>query len=320
MRYRSVGSSGLRVSVVGLGCHNIGTRVGLDGTRALVEAALDVGVTLFDTADQYGGAGGSETLLGHVLRSRRDDVVIATKFGKDMGETYGRDHGARASRHYIRRAVEGSLRRLRTDYIDLYQLHAADPFTPIQETLEALTELVREGKIRYIGSSNLGAWEIADADWTARANHTTRFVSAQNRYSLLERGIEADIVPAARRYGIGIIPYFPLARGLLAGRYDRDDIPPPGSRLAGRRDEFTDVDFDRLDALEDFARERGRSLLDVAIGGLAAQPAVASVIAGANTPEQIRTNAAAGEWRPGADDLAVLDKIAPARHPAPPPQ
>ncbi|AEH11350.1 MULTISPECIES: aldo/keto reductase [Protofrankia] len=315
MRYRPLGSSGLLVSVVGLGCNNFGSRVDLEGTRAVVTAALDNGITLFDTADTYGNKGGSETLLGHILRTRRDEVVLATKFGNDMGGVYGPDFNARASRRYIRKAVEGSLRRLQTDYIDLFQLHSPDAFTPIEETLAALDEIVREGKVRYVGSSNLAAWQVADAEWTARASSTTRFISAQNHYNLLERGIEAELVPAAQKYGIGILPYFPLANGILTGKYFRDEQPPPGTRLAGRQDELTDEVFDQVEALETFGRERGRSLLDVAIGGLAAQPAVASVIAGATTAEQVRANVAASEWQPRADDLAVLDKIAPSRRP-----
>ncbi|HMA46049.1 MAG TPA: aldo/keto reductase [Frankiaceae bacterium] len=315
MRYRPLGTSGLLVSVVGLGCNNVGSRLDLDATRAVVDAALESGVTFLDTADSYGNKGGSETLLGHVLRHRRDDVVLATKFGSDMAGAYGPDFGARASRRYLRRAIEGSLRRLQTDHVDLYQLHKPDPYTPVEETLEALDELVREGKTRYVGSSNLAAWQVADAEWTARTRGTTPFIGAQNHYNLLERGAEAELVPACRRYGIGVVPYYPLANGLLAGKYHRGQAPPPGTRLAGRLDELTGEVFDTLEALESFARERGRSLLDVAIGGLAAQPAVASVIAGATSPEQVRANAAAGEWQPGGDDLAVLDKIVPARRP-----
>jgi aryl-alcohol dehydrogenase-like predicted oxidoreductase len=315
MRYRPLGSSGLLVSVVGLGCNNFGSRVDLSGTRAVVDAALDSGITFFDTADTYGNKGGSETLLGHVLRGRRDDVVLATKFGNDMGGMYGQDFRARASRRYIRKAVEGSLSRLQTDYIDLYQLHNLDAFTPIEETLEALDELVKEGKVRYIGSCNLDAWQVSDAEWTARASGATRFISAQNHYSLLERGVEAELVPATVKYGIGVIPYFPLENGLLTGKYQRDEAPPAGTRLAGRQDELTDDVFDRLDVLEAFARERDRSLLDVAIGGLAAQPGVASVIAGATSPAQVRANATSGQWQPRPDDLAVLDKIAPTRRP-----
>jgi aryl-alcohol dehydrogenase-like predicted oxidoreductase len=305
----------LLVSVVGLGCNNFGSRVDIAGTRAVVEAALDLGVTLFDTADTYGNRGGSETLLGHVLRGRREDVVLATKFGNDMGGVYGPDYDARASRRYVRKAVEGSLRRLQTDYIDLYQMHNTDAFTPIDETLEALDELVHEGKIRYVGSCNLDAWQVADAEWTARASGTTRFISTQNHYNLLERSVEAEHVPAAQKYGIGIIPYYPLANGILTGKYRRGELPPPGTRLAGRQDVLTGELFDRLEDLETFARERGRSLLDVAVGGLAAQPGVCSVIAGATSAEQVSANVAAGEWQPRPDDLVVLDKIAPTLRP-----
>lgn len=303
------------VSVVGLGCNNFGSRVDLAGTRAVVDAALDAGINFLDTADTYGNKGGSETLLGHVLRSRRDDVVLATKFGNDMGGMYGPDFSARASRRYIRKAVEGSLSRLQTDYIDLYQLHNLDAFTPIDETLQALDELVQEGKVRYIGSCNLDAWQVADAEWTARASGSARFISAQNHYNLLERGVEAELAPATLKYGIGILPYFPLANGFLTGKYSREEPPAAGTRLAGRPEALTDEMFDRLEPLETFARERDRSLLDVAIGGLAAQPGVCSVIAGSTTAAQVRANATAGEWQPRPDDLAVLDKIAPTRAP-----
>ncbi|MCK9924591.1 aldo/keto reductase [Frankia sp. AgPm24] len=315
MRYRSLGSSGLLVSVVGLGCNNFGSRVDLNGTRAVVDAALDVGITFFDTADVYGNKGGSETQLGHVLRGRRDEVVLATKFGGDMAGIYGQDFRARTSRRYIRKAVEGSLSRLQTDYIDLLQLHRPDPFTPIDETLEALDELIKAGKIRYVGSCNLDAWQIADAEWTARASGTNRFISAQNHYSMLERGVEAELVPATLKYGIGVIPYYPLENGLLTGKYQRDEAPAAGTRLASRQDLLTDELFDRLEVLETFARERDRSLLDVAIGGLAAQPGVSSVIAGATTASQVRANATAGEWQPRSDDLEVLNKVAPTLRP-----
>jgi aryl-alcohol dehydrogenase-like predicted oxidoreductase len=307
---RPLGTSGLVVSRVGLGCNNFGRRIGLDQARAVVDAAIDEGVTLFDTADSYGD---SEQILGTALDGRRDQVVVATKFGWDVGGANGPDWGARGSRRYIRRAVERSLRRLRTDWIDLYQLHRPDGVTPMEETLAALTELVQEGKVRYVGSSNLAAWQVADAEWLARTRGSERFVSAQNHYSLLDRGVEADLVPACERYGIGLLPYFPLANGLLTGKYRRGEAPPEGTRLAGPRGagELTDERFDVVERLEAFAAERSLSLLDVAIGGLAAQPAVASVIAGATSPEQVKANVAGGAWRPSADDLAALDAVAP---------
>jgi aryl-alcohol dehydrogenase-like predicted oxidoreductase len=310
-----LGNSGVTVSVVGLGCTNFGKRVDLAGTRAVVHAALDAGVTLFDTADIYGarGSGASEEMLGEILHGHRGEVVLATKFGADMAGTVAPDWVARGSRRYIRAAVDASLRRLRTDHIDLYQLHEPDPRTPMEETLAALHELVQEGKVGYIGSSNLGAWQIADAEWTARCGRMTRFVSAQNEYSLLDRSVERDVVPACEQYGIGLLPYFPLAAGLLTGKYARDR--PPVGRLAeptytGR---LTDAALDRVDALSAYAAERGHSLLDVAIGGLAAQPAVTSVIAGATRPEQVHANVAAGEWEPTSADLAALDAVAPRR-------
>ena len=309
MRYRTLGESGLMVSVVGLGGNNFGGRIGLEETRAVVDAALEAGINLIDTADVYGNRGGSETVLGEVLAGRRDEVVLATKFGSDMTSVYGPDWGARGSRRHIRQAVEGSLRRLRTDWIDLYQYHVPDGITPMEETLAALDELVDEGKVRYVGSSNLDAWQVADAEWIARDRHLARFVSAQNEYSLLEREVERELVPACLRFGIGILPYFPLARGLLTGKYRRGEPPPEGSRLADRPELLTEEAFDLVEALEKFAAERGRSILDVAIGGLAMRPAVASVIAGATKPEQVRGNAEAGEWEPSPEDMAALDDL-----------
>jgi aryl-alcohol dehydrogenase-like predicted oxidoreductase len=301
-----MGNSGLVVSVVGLGCNNFGRRIGLEQTRTVVGAALDAGVTLFDTSDTYGE---SEDFLGEVLGKERDNIVLATKFGMSMGGTLGPDWDARGSRRYVRKAVESSLRRLRTDWIDLYQLHVPDPSTPIAETLAALHELVLEGKVRYIGCSNFSAWQIADADWTARSGGLAPFVSAQNHYSLIERGVEVELVPACERFGLGVLPFFPLANGLLTGKYSRGEAAPEGTRLAGRDDQLSDRRFDKVDALESYAGARGVSLLDVAIGGLAAKPAVSSVIAGATKPEQVRANVAAGAWVPSAEDLAELDTI-----------
>jgi aryl-alcohol dehydrogenase-like predicted oxidoreductase len=304
MRTRRLGSEGPEVSLVGLGCNNFGMRVDLDGTRAVVDAALDSGVTLFDTADIYGNKGGSESFLGEVLEGRRDRVVLATKFGGDMGDSTK----ARGSRDYIRKAIDASLERLRTDYVDVYQYHTPDHVTPFEETFGALDELVREGKARYIGHSNLEAAQVEEIDALARKRGWARPVSAQNQYSLLRREAEDGLLPVCERLGIGVLPYFPLASGLLTGKYRRGQPPPEGTRLSGRAEVLTDETFDRLEALEAFAEERGLTLLQVAIGGLAAQPAVASVIAGATKPEQVRANAAAGEWVPTPEDLAALNK------------
>ncbi|MGC4809599.1 aldo/keto reductase [Micromonospora sp. DT228] len=313
MTYRRLGDSGLVVSVVGIGCNNFGRKLDLDGTRAVVDAALDAGITLFDTADIYGEPqGGSEELLGQALKGRRDDVVVATKFGMDMNGLNGPDFGARGSRRYIARAVEASLRRLGTDHIDLYQMHEPDPGTPIDETLAALDDLVRDGKVRYLGNSNFAGWQIADADWVASSNGRARFISAQNHYSLLERSVETEIIPACERFGLGMLPFFPLANGLLTGKYKRSGQPPAGSRLSGGgryAERLAAADWDTIEAIEAYAAERGLSMLQVAIGGLAAQPAVTSVIAGATTPEQVRANAAAGTWEPSDEDLAALRAI-----------
>jgi aryl-alcohol dehydrogenase-like predicted oxidoreductase len=303
MRYRRLGRSGLVVSEVGLGCNNFGRRLDVDATRAVVDAALDCGVTLFDTADIYGE---SEAFLGQVLGDRRDDVVLATKFGMPLNGALGDDGGARGSRRYLRRAVERSLRRLRTDWIDLYQLHAPDPLTPIEETLAALTELVREGKVRYLGCSNVDAWQVADADWTARTGGTERFVSVQNEYSLIQRQIEAEVLPACEHFGVGVLPYFPLANGMLTGKYRRGERPEQG-RLSGRPDYLTDARFDLVEAVQRYAAERGLTLVDVAVGALLARPVIASVIAGATRPEQVRANVAAAMWRPSRDDVDSLD-------------
>jgi len=308
MRYRPLGSSGLMVSVVGLGCNAFGTRIDAEQTRQVVEAALDAGITLFDTADVY-GRGSSEELLGKALGSHREDVVVATKFGMDMEGANGPDWGARASRRYVRKAVENSLQRLGTDHIDLYQLHQPDLVTPLEETLEALTELVTEGKIRYLGCSNFAAWEVVDAHWTATTAGLQRFVTAQNEYSLYNRTAEQALVPACERLGVGILPYFPLAYGLLTGKYRRGQAAPEGSRLQGQPSRLENADFDRIEALETYAAERGVGILDVAIGGLAAQPAVGSVIAGASRPEQVAANAEAGSWEPSPEDLAALEEV-----------
>lgn len=312
MTYRQLGSSGLVVSAVGLGCNSFGATLPPGDVPRVVEAAIEAGITLFDTADTYGGRPGQgEELLGAALEGRRDDVVIATKFGMDTGGLNGEDHGVRGSRRYIRRAVEGSLRRLRTDHIDLYQLHRLDPVTPLEETLAALDELVREGKVLYIGCSHVTGWQLVDADWTARTAGLTPFISVQNDYSLLSRGIEAEVVPAAEHVGAGILPYWPLASGLLTGKYRRGEPAPAGSRLENRPERLAAADFDRIEALEAVAEQAGVSLLTLAMGGLAAQPGVASVIAGARTPEQVRANVAAGLWEPDAATLVAIDEASP---------
>jgi aryl-alcohol dehydrogenase-like predicted oxidoreductase len=310
MRYTALGNSGLAVSVVGLGCNNFGGRLDLDGTRAVVDAAIDCGITLLDTADTYGGGGRSEEFLGEVLSGRRDRVVLATKFGHqsaDMG--YGPAAGAKGGRGYLRRAVEQSLRRLRTDYIDLYQIHTPDPATPIAETLDALSELVAEGKVRYLGHSNFAGWQIAEAACEAGRPGRVPFVSAQNHWSLLERGAEAEVVPAARHFGLGVLPYFPLANGLLSGKIRRGQPAREGTRLAGRDGYVTEAKLDIVEALIAWGQVHGVSLLTIAIGCLAAQPGCASVIAGAMSPEQVKANAGTADWIPSAEELAEVDAI-----------
>jgi aryl-alcohol dehydrogenase-like predicted oxidoreductase len=299
MRTRSLGNDGPDVSVVGLGTNNFGSRIDYERSLAVVDAALDAGITLFDTADIY-GQGTSEEFIGRALEGRRDRVLIATKFGKPMDE---RPEERRGTRAYIHAACDASLRRLRTDVIDVYQMHEPDDGTPIEETLGALDELRKTGKVRYIGSSNYSAGQIEDADRVAHERGFTRFVSAQNHYSLVERDIEDDVLPACERLGIGMLPYFPLASGLLTGKYTRGEIATEG-RLAGR--EIPDARWDRLAALQELATARGVPLLSLAIGGLAAMPAVASVIAGATKPEQVRANVEAGAWEPESEELEAL--------------
>jgi aryl-alcohol dehydrogenase-like predicted oxidoreductase len=304
MRFRTLGERGPTVSVVGLGGNNFGSRLDEDGTTAVVHAALDAGITLFDTADMYGGSGdrgGSrgdgERLLGAALKGHRDDVVLATKFGMEMGEAADR-HGPRGTRPYIRYAVEASLRRLGTDRIDLYQYHEPDGVTPLEETVAALHELVAEGKICHLGCSNLPAGQLTDA-----------FVSTQARYHLLDRSAETDLIPACLRTGVGLLPYYPLANGLLSGKYRRGERPPSGSRLTWRQGWLTGEALDRVEALTAYGAARGLTLLQVAVGGLAALPAVGSVICGAMTPEQVAANAAAADRIPDATDLAALDAV-----------
>jgi aryl-alcohol dehydrogenase-like predicted oxidoreductase len=306
VQYRQLGTSGLTVSVVGLGANQFGGRLNQEETSAVVDAAIDAGITHIDTAELYGGGGKSEQLLGVALkRHQRDKIVLATKFGHSSTPP----GSAPGSRRNIRRAVEASLGRLQTDYIDLYYLHSPDPLTPIGETLAALTELINEGKVRYIASCNLAAWQVVEAEWTARAQGTARFIASQNHYSLIERQVEAELAPACVTYGIGIVPFFPLAQGLLTGKFRRGQAAPEGTRLTSRIDSIPDSTFDKVEALEAYAAERSISILEVAIGGLAAQPGVSSVIAGATKPEQVRANARAGAWVPSAEDLAALNAL-----------
>jgi aryl-alcohol dehydrogenase-like predicted oxidoreductase len=299
MRTRHLGEGGPEVTVVGLGTNNFGNRCDYEQSRAVVDAALDEGVTLFDTADIY-SQGTSEEYIGRALEGRRDRVLLATKFGKPMTANPSERRG---SPEYVRWAVEGSLRRLRTDTIDVYQMHEPDPQTPVEETLGVLHELVQEGKVRHNGSSNYSAQQIEEADRLARERGLTRFVAAQNHYSLVERGVEQDVLPACERLGIGVLPYFPLASGLLTGKYRRGERASEG-RLAGR--EIPEERWERAEALQRFADQRGVALLDVAVGGLLAMPAVVSIIAGATQPEQVRANVRAGAWEPSADDVAAL--------------
>ncbi|UTT44728.1 aldo/keto reductase [Micrococcus luteus] len=316
MRHTRLGRSGLTVSVVGLGCNNLGrpgtATLEQAGTDAVVHAALDAGITFFDVADIYGAEPGlSEERLGRALGARRDEVVIGTKFGMDMGGVAGDDGGARGSRRYIVRAVEDSLRRLGTDWIDLYQFHTPDPATPIEETLRALDDLVRAGKVRYVGHSNRAGWQIAQAEYVARELGVERFVSAQNHYNLLDRRAELEVVPAAAEFGLGVLPYFPLANGLLTGKYSQGDAPE-GSRLSHVRQHMVaDADLEQLAAFGRFARERGITEVQAAIGWLAAQGPVSSVIAGATRPAQVVENAAAADWLATAEDLAELDALFP---------
>jgi 1-deoxyxylulose-5-phosphate synthase len=318
IEYRNLGPSGLRVSTVGLGCNNFGrpktATESQEGTTAVLSAALDAGITLFDTADIYGGTRGlSETLMGNALRGRRHEIVLATKFGMDMDGKNGPDWDARGSRRYIRLAVEASLSRLQTDWIDLYQLHQPDPLTPIEETLAALDELIQEGKVRYIGHSNLSGWQVADAEYRARLGAHPRFISAQNEYSLIERSVEAEVLPAANAYGLGFLPFFPLFNGLFTGKYTRGGGGPADGRLTIIRPEaLSRVDWDAMERYQAFCDEKDISMLEATFGWFLAQPGVTSIIAGATKPEQIEQNVAAGTaWIPTADDVATISGFFP---------
>ena len=304
------------VSAVGLGGNNLGrpgtAAESLAGSRALVSAALDAGITLFDVADVYGAPRGhSEELLGQSLAGRRAQAVIATKFGVDMHGGNGPDFGARGSRRYVKLAAQASLRRLGTDWIDLYQVHRPDPGTPIEETLAGLDDLIRAGSIRYAGVCNLAGWQLADTMWKARTGRLPAPVTMQSQYSLLEREAEREVLAACRRFGLSLLPYFPLANGLLTGKYLRGVTPPEGSRLAGRQRMLADAPWGRIEKLRAFAEERGLSMATLAIGWLAAQPGVGSVIAGATTPDQVSANGAAITWRPTPEDLLAIDEICP---------
>jgi len=310
MQIRNLGGSGLRVSAVGLGCNNFGQRTDLEASRKVIHRAIDLGVTLFDTADIYAGMGGSETVLGTVLGERRKDIVLATKYSKPMSKD-GTKQGA--SRRYIMEAVEASLRRLKTDYIDLYQQHDYDPLTPIEETLRALDDLVRQGKVRYIGNSNFPAWRIAEAEHVARAMNVNRFVSCQDEYSLVVRDIEKDLLPATQQYNLGLLPFFPLASGLLTGKYKRGEAPADDTRFGkvpALKDRYvTRRNEEIVEKLQAFSLARGHTMLELAFSWLASRPQVSSVIAGATRVEQIEQNVKAIEWTLTADELAEIDGI-----------
>ncbi|CAN5132430.1 aldo/keto reductase [soil metagenome] len=309
MQIRNLGGSGLRVSAVGLGCNNFGQRTDLAAARPIIHKAIDCGITLFDTADIYAGMGGSETVLGEVLGDRRKDIVLATKFSKPMNND-GTKQGA--SRRYIVSAVEASLKRLKTDYIDLYQQHDFDPLTPIEETLRALEDLVRQGKILYIGNSNFPAWRIAEAEFVARGLGSGRFVSCQDEYSLLARDHEKELIPAAIEYNLGLLPFFPLAGGMLTGKYvtGKVDANTRFGKAPALRDRYMVPRNEAIvEKLQAFVAARGHTMLELAFSWLAARPQVSSVIAGASTPEQIEQNVKAIEWTLSAEDMAEIDKI-----------
>jgi aryl-alcohol dehydrogenase-like predicted oxidoreductase len=311
MQIRNLGGSGLRVSAVGLGCNNFGQRTDLEASRKVIHRAIDLGITLFDTADIYSNMGGSETVLGAVLGDRRKDIVLATKYSKAMSND-GTKQGA--SRRYIIEAVEASLKRLKTDYIDLYQQHDYDPLTPIEETLRALDDLVRQGKVRYIGNSNFPAWRVAEAEYVARAMNVNRFISCQDEYSLVVRDIEKDLVPCAQEYNLGVLPFFPLASGLLTGKYKKGQAAPDDTRFGKvprlRERYVTQRNEDIVEKLQAFAQARGHSMLELAFSWLASRPQVSSVIAGATRVEQVEQNVKAIDWALSAEDVAEIDRIA----------
>jgi aryl-alcohol dehydrogenase-like predicted oxidoreductase len=310
MNIRKLGEAGPQVSVVGLGCNNFGMRIDLEASRKVIQKALDVGITLFDTADIYGKRSGSESILGQVLGENRKRIVLATKFGGAMDDA-GTMKGA--SRRYIISAAEASLKRLRTDWIDLYQIHFPDPETPIEETLRALDDLIRAGKVRYIGCSNFAAWQVVDAQWTAKYHKLHGFLSCQNEYSLLVRDVERELLPAMQKFGLGMLPYFPLASGLLTGKYERNKPAPENTRfhaLKGLADRYlTEANWKIVERLEKFCAKRGHTLIDVAFRWLLARPTVASVIAGATKPEQVEQNAKAADGVLTPEEIAEIDEI-----------
>ena len=314
MQERNLGRSGLRVSAVGLGCNNFGRSMDFEATRSVVHKALDLGVTLFDCADVYGRRGGSETMLGEALGPRRKDIVLVTKFGKRMDEQ-GRMMGG--SRRYIMSAVEASLRRLKTDWIDLYQMHDPDLRTPVEESLRALDDLIRQGKVRYIGCSHYSSWRLVEAQWTSRMSGLSRFIASEEEYSLLDRSVERDLLPAMQAYGVGLLPYYPLASGMLTGKYRRETPPPAGSRMArAERDYvgkfFTEKNWSRVDSLSAFASQRGHNLLDLALSWLAANSSVGGIIAGATSPDQVEANVRAASWSLTDEERAEVDRLCPA--------
>jgi aryl-alcohol dehydrogenase-like predicted oxidoreductase len=310
VKQRNLGKSGLLVSLVGLGCNNFGMRIDLEASRKVVHKALDLGITLLDTADTYGNRGGSEEMLGQILGDRRKDIVLATKFAMPMNDA---ETLKGASRRYIMRAVEDSLRRLRTDWIDLYQQHRPDPLTPIEETLRALDDLVRQGKVRYIGCSNLPGWQVVEAQWTAKHHNLNAFVSCQDEYSLVVRDIEKDLIPAMQHYGLGLLPFFPLASGLLTGKYKRNAPLPEGTRLANTQrlaDRYmTEANWPIVERLQEFAAKHGHTMLELAFSWLAARPTVSSVIAGATKPEQVEQNVKAVGWALTPEEIAEIDRL-----------
>jgi aryl-alcohol dehydrogenase-like predicted oxidoreductase len=313
MKLRNLGTSGLKVSLVGLGCNNFGSRIDLEASRKVVDKALDMGITLLDTSDSYGNRGGSETFLGQILGPRRKNVVLATKFSSQMDEE-GRLKGA--SRRYIMTAIEASLRRLQTDYVDLYQYHWPDPDTPLEETLRALDDLVHQGKVRYIGSSNFAAWRVADAHWISRELGIHSFISCQNEYSVLVREAERELIPAMRNFGLGLLPYFPLASGLLTGKYKKGAPLPKDTRFAAwpelAKPYQGEESWKKVERLEKFSAERGHTILELAFSWLAARPQVASIIAGATRPEQVEQNARAADWALTGEDIAEIDGMTAA--------